>query len=216
MKIIIVGCGRHGSGLARSLSRIGHTITVIDRDSLSFELLGPSFKGQTITGVGFDRDVLLRAKIGETDALAAVTASDEANAVIARVARQVFRVPKVVARLYDGRKAEIYNRLGLQTIDPTSWGINRVADLLLYSPLGTVLSLGSGDVDLVEIEVPILLVGRKVKELSIPGEIQVIALSRNNKTFLPGLGSEFQERDLIHIAVAAGSIDRLKYLLGLA
>ncbi|MGV8905411.1 MAG: potassium channel family protein [Acetobacterium sp.] len=216
MKIIIVGCGRHGSGLARSLSRIGHTITVIDRDSSSFELLGPSFNGQTITGVGFDRDVLLQAGIERTDALAAVTASDEANAVIARVARRFFQVPKVVARLYDGRKAEIYNRLGLQTIDPTAWGINRVVDLLLYSPLGTVLSLGSGDVDLVEIEVPTLLVGRKIKELSIPGEIQVIGLSRNNKTFLPGLGSEFQTRDLIHIAVAAGSIDRLKYLLGLA
>jgi len=170
MKIIIVGCGRHGSGLARSLSRIGHGITVIDRASSAFKLLDPSFKGKTIAGEGFDLDILLEAGIERADALAAVTDSDETNAVIARVARQVFRVPKVIARLYDVRKAEIYNRLGLQTIDPTAWGINRVVDLLLYSPLGTVLSLGSGDIELVEMEVPILLVGRKVKELSIPEE----------------------------------------------
>lgn len=215
MKIIIVGCGRLGSGLAKSLSRSGHGVAVVDLNPLSFALLGTSFDGLTITGMGFDREVLLQAGIDHTDSLAAVTASDEANVIIARVASQVFRVPKVVARLYDARKSEIYNRLGLQTIDPTVWGINRVADLLLYSPLGTVLSIGSGDVDLVEIEVPRLLVGRTVKELTIPGEIQVTAISRANKTFLPTLGTEFQLRDLVHLAVAAASIDRLKNLLGL-
>ncbi len=216
MKIIIIGCGRMGSGLAHDLSLRGHTITVIDRDPSAFERLGPSFKGRTIAGVGFDRDVLLQAKIERTDALAAVTSSDEANAVIARLASQVFRVPRVVARLYDPRKAEIYHRLGLQTIDPTTWGIHRVGDLLCYSPLDTVLSMGSGGVDIVEIEVPALLVGRKVNELMIPGEIHVIAISRGNKTFLPTLGTVFQGSDLIHLAVVAASSDRLKALLGLA
>ncbi|KNZ42602.1 potassium channel family protein [Acetobacterium bakii] len=215
MKIIIVGCGRVGSGLALSLTRIGHTVTVIDLDATAFELLDPSFKGRTLVGFGFDRDVLLEADIEHSDALAAVTFSDEVNAVIARVASQVFHVPKVVARLKDVRKDQIYNRLGLQTIDPTAWGINRIVDLLCFSPLGTVLSIGSGDVDIVEIEVPILLVGRRVKELTIPGEIQVIGISRNNKTFLPTLGTEFLERDFIHLAVAGTSMDQLKYVLGL-
>jgi len=216
MKIIIVGCGRIGAGLAQNLSRRGHSVTVVDMDSATFALLGSSFKGRTIAGIGFDRDVLIQAEIEHTDALAAVTSSDEANAVIARLARQYFRVPKVVARLYDGRKAEIYKRLGLQTIDPTSWGINRVIDLLCYSPLNTVLSIGSGDVDMVDVEVPALLVGRRVQELTIPGEIMVTAISRGNKTFLPTLGTEFQDRDLIHLAVADSTSERIKVLLGLS
>lgn len=216
MKIIIVGCGRMGSGLAQSLCRSGHSVTVVDREPSAFALLEPSFKGRTVSGVGFDRDVLQAANIEQADALAAVTASDEANAVIARLAGQVFRVPRVVARLCDLRKAAIYQRLGLQTVDPTTWGINRVADLLCYSPLNTLMSLGSGGVDVVEIEVPALLVGRKVNELMIPGEIQVIAIRRGNNTFIPTLGTVFRSYDIIHLAVVPASSDRLKRLLGLA
>jgi len=215
MKIIIIGCGRMGSGLAQALGRNGHSVTIIDQDPAAFELLPPSFKGRTVKGFGFDRDVLLEAGIDRADGLAALTSSDEVNAVIARISSQVFRVPKVVARLYDRRKADIYKRLGLQTIDPATWGINRIADMLCYSPLDTVLSLGGGDVDIVEVEVPALLVGRTVRELIVPGEIQVTAISRRNRTFLPTLGTEFQKRDLIHMAVAAGSGDHLKSLLGL-
>ena len=215
MRTIIVGCGRMGAGLAQYLSSSGHDITVIDQDAATFKQLGPSFKGQTIAGVGFDHDVLLRAKIERTDALAAVTSSDEANAVIARLASQVFRVPRVVARLFDPRKAEIYRRLGLQTFDPTTLGIYQVADLLCYSPLDTVLSMGNG-VNIVKTEIPALLVGRRVNELTIPGEVNVIAISRDNRTFLPTKGTEFQQRDLIHLAVATTATDRLRILLGLA
>ena len=102
-----------GSGLAQALGLHGHTVTVVDNDPLAFERLGPNFKGQTVLGVGFDRDVLLKAGIERADCLAAVTASDDANVVAARMASQVFHVPKVIARLYDPRKAEIYKRLGL-------------------------------------------------------------------------------------------------------
>jgi trk system potassium uptake protein len=216
MKIIIVGCGRMGSGLARNLSQSGHTVTIIDEDPLAFELLGPAFKGRTITGWGFDRDVLLQANIERTDALAAVTTSDETNAVIARLARQVFHVPRVATRLNDKRKEAIFLRLGLLTVDPTTWGINRVRDLLCYSPLDTVWSLGNGGVDIVEITVPALLVGRQVRELTISGEIIVIAVSRCGNTFIPTLGTLFQENDVIHLSVVASSNDRLKKLLGLA
>ena len=215
MKIIIIGCGRMGAGLAQTLNLGGHSVTVIDKDPAAFERLGPAFKGQTVVGVGFDRDVLLRAGIERADGLAAVTASDEANAVAARLASQVFRVPRVVARLYDARQAEIYRRLGLQTISPTTWGVHQLADLLCYSPLETVLSLGSGEVDLVETEVPPLLVGRTVNELTVPGEILVVAISRHGTTFLPTLGTVFQDGDLIHLAVLAASADRLRALLGL-
>src|SRR4030042_1184683 len=108
MRIIIIGCGRMGSGLAQTLSLRGHAVTVVDRDPQAFERLGPAFKGKTLTGIGFDRDVLLRAGIERADGLAAVTFSDEANVVAARLASNIFHVPRVVARLYDPRKAEIY------------------------------------------------------------------------------------------------------------
>jgi trk system potassium uptake protein TrkA len=214
MRIIIVGCGRMGAGLARTLSRRGHEVTVVDRDPSSFERLGSSFRGETVSGGGIDRDVLLKAGIERADGMAAVTAIDEVNVVAARLARQVFRVPKVVARIYDPHKAEIYRRLGLQNISPVTWGINRIIDLLCFSRMDTVISLGSGEVDIVEVEIPHLLVGRTVNELTVYGEIHVVAVSRRGKTFLPMLGTEFHGGDLVHLALLAASADRLKTLLG--
>ncbi|MBI1184776.1 hypothetical protein GC194_10915, partial [bacterium] len=112
--------------------------------------------GKTIEGIGFDRDVLLSAEIERTDGLAAVTNSDEANVVIAQVARHVFHVPRVVVRLYDPHQAEIYKRLGLSTIAPNQWGIQRIAELLVYSQMDVAFNLGY-EVDIVEIEIPHLL-----------------------------------------------------------
>ncbi len=214
MRILIIGCGRLGAGLAKTLMGRGHSVTIIDKDPLAFDKLGDKFKGQTTLGVGFDREVLLKAGIERTDGLAAVTSSDEANVVAARIARDIFHVPRVVARLYDVRQSEIYKRLGIQTIAPTGWGINRIADLLLYSPLETTFTLGSGDVELVETELPHLLVGRTVRDLTVAGEIHIVSITRNNKTFLPTLGTIFREEDLLHIAVLTTSTNRLKELLG--
>lgn len=215
MKMIVVGCGRVGSGLAQSLSRSGHSVTVIDSDPAAFELLDPSFRGDKVEGVGFDRDVLAKARIDRADALAAFTSSDESNAVIARMGREIYHVPKVVARLYDHRKADIYKRLGIQTISSTSWGIRRASDLLCYSPLNTVFSMGSGDVELVELEVPPLMVGRRVSDLTASGEISVTGILRENRTILPTAGTMFQRNDLIYIAVSTSSSGRLRQMLGL-
>src|SRR5688572_12896374 len=129
MKIIVIGCGRLGSGLAQALSLWGHQVIAIDNDPTTFTRLETGFKGQTLTGFGFDREVLLQAGIERTDGLAAMTASDEVNLVTARMAHQFFRVPRVVARVYDPRKAAIYQRLGVQTITPVTWGVNRIAEL---------------------------------------------------------------------------------------
>jgi len=213
MRILIIGCGRVGSGLANTLTSRGHSVAVVDKDPLAFEKLGEKFKGQTILGIGFDREVLLDAGIERADGLAAVTASDEANVVAARIARDIFHVPRVVARLYDVRQAEIYKRLGLQTIAPTGWGIDRIADLLLYSPLETVLSIGGGNVEIVEAEVPRLLVGKTVRDLTVAGEIHVVSITRATKTFLPTQGTIFQDGDLLHLAVLTTSTNRLTELL---
>lgn len=203
-----------GASLANALGGRGHAVTVMDHDPASFQRLGSSFRGETVRGGGFDRAALVQAGIERADGLAAVTGSDEVNAVAARLARQVFHVPKVVARIYDPRKADIYHRLGLQNISPVTWGINRIIDILCFSRMETVTSLGNGEVDIVEVEVPHLLVGRTVNELTVIGEIHVVAVSRQGKTFLPTRGTEFHKGDLIHLALLAVSTDRLKALLG--
>jgi trk system potassium uptake protein TrkA len=215
VKIIVIGCGRVGSGLAQTLASRGHTMAVVDINPTAFKRLGPTFKGMTVAGVGFDREVLLQAGIRQADGLAAVTGSDEVNVVAARVANQFFQVPRVVARLYDPRKAEIYRRLGLQTITPITWGINRIAELLSFFPLTTTISLGNGQVDVVEAEAPPLLVGRSVKEVTIPGEVHVVAISRKGTTFLPTLGTVLQTGDWLHLALLSASAERLKASLAL-
>jgi len=152
--------------------------------------------------------------IEHTDGLAAVTGSDDTNVVLARLARQVFQVPRVVARLHDPRHAAVYRQLEIQTITPLTWGIQRLSELLSYTRLNTTLSLGSGEVDIVEVELPPLLAGRTVNELTLLGEIHVAALSREGRTFLPTLGTVFREGDLVHLVVLGSSAARLTALLG--
>jgi len=215
MRLLIIGCGRLGAGLGQSLATNGHNVTLVDKDPLAFEKLGEKFKGQRLVGVGFDRQALVSAGIERADGLAAVTASDEANVVAARIARDIFHVPRVVARLYDVRQAEIYKRLGLQTIAPTNWGIQRISDLLLYSPLETTAAIGSGDVEVVEVDLPLLLVGKTVRDLTVASEIHVVSITRANKTFLPTLGTIFRAGDTLHLVVLTTSASRLREMLGL-
>lgn len=215
MKIIIVGCGRNGSGLAQAMSKAGHSVTVIDSDAAAFDHLGKNFSGKTVEGIGFDRDVLERAEIGRTDAVAAFTSSDESNAVIARIAKEIYHVPKVVARLYDREKAEIYKRLGVQTLSSTTWGIKRAADLLSYSTLNQVYSFGSGDVELVRVELPSPLTGYRVNDLTVLGDIHVVAIERDNKTMLPTSGTIFQQGDIVYLAETSASGPQLRRLLGI-
>ena len=213
MRIIIIGCGRMGRGLAETLVLQRHNVTVIDPEPANLEKLGPDFRGRTLVGIGFDRDVLLEAGIERADGLAAVTELDETNAVIARIAHLLFRVPRVVARLYDPRKADIYRRLGVQTIAPVPWGVERMADMLTYSTVGESHALGTGGVELMKLEVPSHLVGRTVRDLTVPGQIQVIAISRSNETFIPSPGTIFRDRDVLHLTVAAGATEQLRDLL---
>ncbi|MDF2632304.1 MAG: potassium transporter TrkA [Caproiciproducens sp.] len=216
MKTIIVGCGKLGSGLAHNLIKKGHSVTVIDKDPEAFKLLGKDFKGETIEGVGFDRDILEKAQIRLADAVVACSKSDEANALIGRIARNVYKVPHVISRLYDPRKAEIYHSLGIQTISTTTWGVQRTTEMLSYDQLDSILTIGDSNVELIRIETPALLVGRTVNELTVLGEIRVVAISRENKTFLPTMGTDLHKHDVIYIAIMAGSAKRLKSLLGLS
>ena len=215
MKVIIVGCGKLGSGLAQNLIKKGHTVTVIDSNPEAFELLGKDFKGEKIVGIGFDRGVLEKAQIHLADAIVACSKSDETNALIGRISRNIYKVPRVISRLYDPRKAEIYRSLGIQTLSTTTWGVERATEMLSYSQFDSVLSIGDNNIELVRIETPALLVGRTVNELTVIGEIQVVAIGRKNKTFMPTSGTTLERHDVIFISVLTTSINRLKSLLGI-
>lgn len=212
MKTIIIGCGRVGSELARTLSLRGQQVTVIDQDLDAFVRLGTNFKGRTVTGIGFDQAVLLEAGIEKADALAAVTASDAANVVAARIAKQFYNVPRVAARVYDPRTAEIYQRMGLWIISPVRIGVDHLARILSFSESDVTQSLGVGDVKLVDISIPSFLDGRSAKTVAIAGEIRVVAITRKSKTFLPDGNTALRSDDLLHLAVLSSSMDRLKSL----
>lgn len=215
MRFIVIGCGRWGAGLARTLAERGHDVSVVDPDDHAFERLGDAFRGERIVGSGLDRDVLVQASVERASGLAAVTFSDEINVAVTRAAREMFRVPKVIARLYDPQKAQIYRRLGIETVSTVEWGVHRIADLLAYSSLEVGVSVGHGGADLVEAEVPPLLAGRTVAELTIPGEAHVVALSREGRTFLPTGGTVLEAGDRVHLVALPSSAGRLRRLLGI-
>jgi trk system potassium uptake protein TrkA len=209
-----MGCGRVGEQVARLMVEEEHQVVVIDYDANALARLGPNFRGRTVRGVGFDRDVLVKAGIEQADAFAATSSSDNANIVAARIARNIFRVPRVVARLYDPRRAEIYRRLGLMTISSTDWGAERIRELILHADLDPRMTFGSGEVCLLSIETPLQLIGRNVRDLSVPGEVVVAAVSRQGRAFIPTFGTEFRDGDTIHIIILADAMDRFKRLLG--
>jgi trk system potassium uptake protein TrkA len=215
MKIIIMGCGRVGSQVAQLLDSEGHDVTVIDPVLDNLDRLGINYHGKKIRGVGFDRDVLIQAGIEMADAFVATSSSDNANIVAARIARNIFHVPRVVARLYDPRRAEIYRRLGLVTMSMVSWGAQRIYELLTHTNLDPTFYFGRGEVSLVAIEIPSHLVGRMVNHISVPGEVNVVAITRQGEAMMATLGTEFQPGDLVYFAVQASAMDRLETLLGL-
>lgn len=215
MNAIVVGCGKLGSGLAVNLIQKGYSVTVIDENPDTFTMLGTDFKGKTIVGLGFDKGILEKAGIKSADALIACCKSDVTNALIGRISRNIYRVPHVISRIYDPRKAEIYHTLGIQTISATTWGIKRVTELLSYSQLDVVTTIGDDNVELVRIDTPALLVNKTVNELTVQGEIQVVAINRDYKTFLPTFGTKLKQNDVIYISVLSSATGRLKSLLGL-
>lgn len=215
MKVIIVGCGKMGSGLALELIKKGHRVTVVGASIDEFSMLGKGFQGETIVGVGFDQQVLEQAGIKRADAIVACTKSDETNAVIGRISRNIYKVPRVISRLYDPRKAEIYRSLGIQTIATTSWGVKHAMELLSYDQLDGVTSLGNGDVDIIRVETTEMLIGKKIADLTVAGEFHVAAVSRQNQTFLPTLGTQLQKGDVVYFSVLGTSQKKLKHMLGL-
>jgi len=199
MNIVIVGCGRVGAELALALHQ-NHNVSIIDRNSHAFDRLGLHFMGRTIQGHGMDRTALERAGIETAEALAAVTSSDNINAIVARIARDIYHVNRVVARLYNPRRAAVYEKLNLQTISSSSWGAHRMAQLLVHPGMQSVSSAGNGEVQVYELTVPLEWSGRKVSEL-VPMEHAIpVTLARNGKGFLPRGESMLEPQDILQVS----------------
>lgn len=209
MKILIVGCGRVGAELALSVSQGGHDVTIVDQNSAAFDRLGSDFKGRTVQGIAFDRAVLERAGIETSDAFAAATSSDNANVIAARIARDIFRVPNIVARIYNPNRREVYERLGLQTVASSSWGAQRMEQLLLHPGLIEVEAIGHGEVKMLEVQVPKVWVGQRIQ--GIMGEdVMVFAVTRAGRAFVPQTGDTFKASDLVYLSLPD---DRLPELI---
>jgi trk system potassium uptake protein TrkA len=216
MKIIIMGCGRVGSQVSQLLVSQGHEVTVIDHDANALARLGADFKGRVVRGIGFDRKVLIEAGVETAEGFVAASSSDNANIVAARIARNIFHVPRVVARLYDPVRAEIYQRLGLTTISTTSWGAERIVEVVTHTDLDILQVFSDGGTSLVRLEIPLRLKGHSIRQVNIPGEVLTVAITRNDQTFIPVSGTEFQDGDVVYLAVIPSAMTRLEDMLGIA
>lgn len=215
MKIIIAGCGRVGALLAGKFSAEGHDVSVIDKDPTAFKRLGKTFKGLTVRGLVFDKATLEKAGADRADAFVAVTSGDNSNVVSSTIARDIYRIPKVIARIFDPRRADIYRRLGIQTISSVLWAVNEIVSLTLHQQVVRDATLGDGEVQLVKTSAPPRLVGRTVDDISIPGEILVVAVVRAGQSFIPASGAAFHEGDIIELAVLTSAMPKFKNMLGL-
>jgi trk system potassium uptake protein len=209
MRVIIMGCGRVGSELSLKLVEGGHDVTVIDKKATAFIKYPPGDKARQMVGLGFDRDVLEAAGIKEADAFVAVSSGDNSNIVSARVALEHFHVPKVIARIYDPRRAEIYERLNIPTVATTTWGIKQIQLMLFHDRQEVRESLGGGDLVRLRLPVPPHLVGKKVSDVNVDGKILVAGVSRGGGGFIPSADSTFQNGDYLAIIMAKDGMDLL-------
>lgn len=199
MHIVIMGCGRVGAALARTLEKRGYGVAVIDRDSTAFRRLGPSFAGRRVTGMGFDRDTLREAGIEEAGAFAAVSSGDNSNIIAARVAREMFGVENVAARIYDPRRAEVYQRLGIPTVATVRWTADQMLRRLLPTGAEPLWRDATGEMQLAEVAFSPAWVGQLVSRLQEESGARVAFVNRAGEPMLPNAQTVVQDGDLIQV-----------------
>jgi trk system potassium uptake protein TrkA len=215
MNVIIAGCGRVGSELAQTVSNQGHRVVVIDPINTSFDRLGDSFNGRTVRGDVRDKDVLMRAGIENADGFAAVTISDDLNLVAALTARDYFNVPNVVARVYDPRHAEVFVHAQLQTVISSHWGAHRIEQLLTHPGAHHMLSMGNGEVHMIEVQAPEEFIGQPASSLAMDGWCLPSVLVRGGVAKLIEASDELQDGDLIVCSVSHPKLKAFYQRLGL-
>jgi trk system potassium uptake protein TrkA len=199
--VVIMGCGRVGSTLAKGLETGGHSVAIIDRDASAFRRLSTEFSGQRVTGVGFDRDTLIEAGIERAEAFAAVSSGDNSNIIAARVCRETFGVDNVVARIYDPGRAEIYQKLGIPTVATVRWTADQVIRRLLPAGMLSQWRDPSGKVVLAELAYHPSWIGHKISKLEDESGARVALLTRFGEGVLPHRGTVVQDGDLLHVTM---------------
>lgn len=210
MNFIVVGCGRVGTELAYRLFQKGHQVAVIDQVAAAFNNLPTDFRGRTVEGEALASDILRRAGIEQADGLAAVTNSDSLNVVVAHVARTVYHVPQVVVRNYHPRWRPLHEAFGLQVVSSTSWGAQRIEELLYPSFARCVFSAGNGEVEIYELSVPEAWHGRTLRDLLHADQCLAVALTRAGKAILPSPEERLEVDDILHLSSTMEGIETLR------
>jgi trk system potassium uptake protein TrkA len=209
MYIIIVGCGRVGSELAKLLTHEGHNVVIIDKKRESFDRLGGAFNGVMTAGNGFDLQLLKQAGIEKADAFCAVTNGDNTNLICAQVAKKIFKVPKVFARVYDPQRAHIYTSLGLDIISGTMLFSAMLRDKIIESRFSSYL-IESKDLGVIEMEIKGELVGQHIKDINIPGDFLVVAIRRMDGIIIPEPHTLLKAKDTAMAVVKVASLDKVR------
>lgn len=208
--VVIMGCGRVGAELAQTLEQQGHTVAVIDRDPTAFRRLGSGFGGRRVTGIGFDQDTLRESGVEEAGAFAAVSSGDNSNVIAARVAREMFGIEHVAARIYDPRRAEVYQRLGIPTVATVRWTADQMLRRLLPSGAEPLWRDPSGGVQLAEVHASESWVGSRVSTLQEEAGVRVAFLTRLGEAMLPTSQTVLQEGDLVHVMMRCDEVGQVE------
>ncbi|MGH3898068.1 MAG: potassium channel family protein [Pseudonocardiaceae bacterium] len=206
MHVVIMGCGRVGSGLALALERLDHDVAVIDQNLQAFRRLGAEFHGQQVRGTGFDRQVLMEAGIERAGAFAAVSSGDNSNIISARVARETFGVAHVVARIYDPKRAAVYERLGIPTVATVPWTTDRFLRMLLPDGVATAWRDPSGTVAVLQLPLHEGWAGRSVGDLEENTGARIAFIVRFGTGVLPNRDTVVQADDQVYAAAVSGTV----------
>lgn len=209
MHVIIVGCGRVGSELAKLLSNEGHDVVIIDKAQASFDRLSGAFNGITLVGNGFDIALLRQAGIEKADAFCAVTNGDNTNLISAQVAKRIFKVSKVIARVYDPQRAHIYAALGLDIISGTILFAAMLRDKIIESRFSSYL-IESKDLGVLEIEVKNTLIGKTIQDVNVAQEFLVVAIRRLDGVIIPESQTVLKSMDVLMGIVKVASLKKIK------
>jgi trk system potassium uptake protein TrkA len=207
MKTIVVGCGRIGATLAYSLFKRGHEVSVIDDNPVSFNNLPADFQGRLHEGDALNQDVLKRSGIANCDAFAAVTNNDSLNAVVAHVAKVEFHVPNIIARNYDPHLRALFEAFGIQVVSSTSWGAQRIEELLTDGEFRTVFSAGNGEIEVYELVIPADWQGKRLEDLIKCNTCKPLAITRAGRAFLPEMSTLLEGGDLLNVAATFDGIN---------
>jgi len=214
MHVVIGGYGRVGRYIAHELEAKGHSVAVIDRNSDVFEEF-EGLNGMRLTGEVFDRDTLIKAGIERADAFAATTSGDNSNIVAARVARERFEVPLVVARIFDPKRASIYERFGIPTVSAVQWSASRLLAMVLEPKARSDFAFGQGEVLLVEIQASEAVAGKRVLDIELPRVLSIVSVERNGRALLLTDIDTIESGDLLYVAIDRDSIPELRKMLGM-